>query len=341
MASRKRARTIARLRTAPAPAPRNKTRKKTRGSPCRKVRAKKSPAVLCKRRNNGVSAAARDIGTIPVSAGIGLRAPHYDAVVTTAPDVGWLEVHSENFFGNGGPPLRYLDRARSLYPVSLHGVGLSLGSVDALSRTHLDSLKRLIERIEPGLVSDHLSWSSIGGRYLNDLLPLPYTEESLRHLVGRIVQTQEYLGRQMLIENPSSYLEYKHSTIPEWEFIAAVAAQADCGILLDVNNVYVSASNHGFDPLVYLRGIPASRVQEIHLAGHMVKRFDDGEILIDTHNTRVSADVWALYREALSLVGERPTLIEWDSDLPALDVLLDEAQIASGFMRGSRDAVAA
>ncbi len=285
--------------------------------------------------------ATRTAIAIPARAGIGLRAPHHQQVIETRPDVGWLEVHSENYFGDGGSPLDYLERARELYPVSLHGVGLSLGSTDPLNREHLRRLKRLIARIEPGLVSEHLCWSSVDGRYLNDLLPLPYTEEAAAHLVVRIEEAQEFLGRQILIENLSSYLQYAHSTIPEWEFLATIAARADCGILLDVNNIYVSARNHRFDPLLYLRAIPSARVQEIHLAGHMIKRFDDGDILIDTHNARVSADVWALYRYTLSHLGARPTLIEWDTDLPELAVLIDEARLASDLMAYARDTVAA
>jgi len=288
-----------------------------------------------------VNAAQRVSAAIPAHAGIGLRAPHYRDLLEIRPDVAWLEVHSENYFGEGGAPLHYLERARELYPVSLHGVGLSLGSADPLNREHLRRLKRLIDRIEPGLVSEHLCWSSVDGRYLNDLLPLPYTEEALRHLVPRIEQVQEVLGRRILIENLSSYLQYTHSTIAEWDFLAAVAEQADCGILLDVNNIYVSARNHGFDALAFLRAIPADRVQEIHLAGHMVKRYEDGEILIDTHNTRVCDEVWGLYETTIKRIGARPTLIEWDSDLPTLATLVQEAETAERMLERNRDAVAA
>lgn len=280
------------------------------------------------------------LNSIPSRAGIGLRAEHYRDVLETRPDVGWLEVHSENYFGDGGPPLHYLTQARERYPVSLHGVGLSLGSTDPLNRSHLHKLKRLVETIEPGLVSEHLCWSSVDGRYLNDLLPLPYTEEAIAHIVPRIVEAQEFLGRRILIENLSSYVQYKHSTLTEWEFLTAVAEQADCGILLDVNNVYVSARNHGFEPIDYLFAIPAERVGEIHLAGHTVKRYDDGVILIDTHNARVSDAVWALYRMTISAIGARPTLIEWDSDLPALDVLVEEAATAQRIMEQTLDAAA-
>jgi hypothetical protein len=279
--------------------------------------------------------------SIPASAGIGLRAAHYREVIESRPDVGWLEVHSENYFGDGGAPLYYLERAREHCPISLHGVGLSLGSADPLNREHLRHLKRLIDRIEPGLVSEHLCWSSIDGRYLNDLLPLPYTDEALTHVVARIVEVQEFLGCQILIENLSSYLNFEHSTIPEWEFLAAVAARADCAILFDVNNVYVSARNHGFDPQLYLRAMPAERVRELHLAGHMRRVLDDGEILIDTHNARVCDEVWALYRATIAVFGPRPTLIEWDSELPALSVLVEEARRAQGILEQGRDSIAA
>jgi uncharacterized protein (UPF0276 family) len=275
-------------------------------------------------------------GPIPARAGIGLRAPHYRELLERQPDVGWVEVHSENYFGEGGQPRRFLERARRDYPLSLHGVGLSLGSADALDRGHLTSLKALVEHFDPALVSDHLSWSAFGGRHLNDLLPLPYTEESLRVFCDHVDEAQTFLGRQMLIENPSSYVAYRHSTIPEWEFLQTVVERTGCGILLDVNNVYVSATNHGFDPLTYLAEIPVPPVKEIHLAG-----FDRGEhCLIDTHGTPVADPVWSLYAAALERFGPVPTLIEWDTDIPPLDVLLAEAAKADA-LRGARDAVAA
>lgn len=265
---------------------------------------------------------------IPPRAGIGLRAPHYRDVLEQQPAAGWLEVHSENYFGAGGAPLHYLERIREHYPLSLHGVGLSLGSADKLNIAHLEKLRTLIARVEPALVSEHLCWSSIGGRYLNDLAPLPYTEEALQHVSTRIRQAQDYLGRQLLIENVSSYLEYQDSVIPEWEFLAAVADASGCGILLDINNIFVSASNHGFDAGEYLHAIPVAAVQEMHLAGFSVNRYDDGEILIDTHSARVAAPVWALYREAVQRFGAVPTLIEWDTDIPPLAVLMDEMHSA-------------
>lgn len=265
---------------------------------------------------------------IPACAGIGLRAQHYAEALDSRPAVGWMEVHSENYFGDGGPPLQYLERVREHYPLSLHGVGLSLGSTDPLNKAHLRKLKQLARRFEPGLVSEHLCWSSVGGTYLNDLLPIPYTQEALDHTAQRVEQAQAFLGRQILVENVSSYLQYRHSTVPEWEFLSEVAARSGCGILLDVNNVYVSAKNHGFDPRDYLTGIPADVVKEVHLAGFAVNRYDEGEILIDDHGSRVAPPVWDLFVQAIRHVGVRPTLIEWDTNLPPLEVLLDEARRA-------------
>jgi hypothetical protein len=278
--------------------------------------------------------------TIPAQAGIGLRAQHYHAVVETRPATGWFEVHSENYFGDGGPPLHYLEQVRRDYPLSLHGVGLSLGSSDPLNLKHLQKLKSLIARFAPGLVSEHLCWSSVGGLYLNDLLPLPYTEEALQHVSARIVQTQDYLQQQILIENVSSYLQYRHSTIPEQEFVAEVAARAGCGILLDVNNIYVSAVNHGFDPLAYLHAIPVAMVREMHLAGFAVNHYDDGDILIDHHGAPVAQPVWDLYGEALRRFGPTPTLIEWDTDIPPLTRLLDEARKADALLERQHARVA-
>ncbi len=258
---------------------------------------------------------------IPARAGIGLRSPHYRDVLETRPAVGWLEVHSENFFCDGGQPLYTLEQARACYPLSLHGVGLSLGSTDDLNREHLGKLKKLADRFEPGLISEHLCWCSAAGRYLNDLLPLPYTEEALAVVSSNLCRAQDYLGRPILIENVSSYLRFSHSTIPEWEFVAEAAARSGCGILLDVNNIHVNAVNHGFDARRYLEAIPVEAVGEMHLAG-----FDsNGDCLIDTHGKPVADAVWALYRLAVQRFGRVPTLIEWDTDIPPLAVLLEEA----------------
>jgi uncharacterized protein (UPF0276 family) len=275
--------------------------------------------------------------TLPIRAGIGLRTPHCREMIESRPAAaGWLEVHSENYFGAGGQPHVFLERLRADYPLSLHGVGLGLGSADALDLAHLRRLAGVIERYEPGLVSEHLCWSAAGGRHLNDLLPLPYTEEALTHVAERIVRTQEFLDRQILIENISSYLRFRHSTIPEWEFVAQLAQRTGCGILLDVNNIYVNAVNHGFDARTYLAAIPAKAVQEIHLAGYD----DSGACLIDTHGSAVSEPVWTLYRETIERLGARPTLIEWDTDIPALDVLLGEACKADAILE-SAHAIAA
>lgn len=257
---------------------------------------------------------------LPARAGIGLRAPHFGGVLETWPDVGWFEVHSENFFAAGGEPLRVLEAVRSRYPVSLHGVGLSLGSSDELSLRHLHKLKILVDRIEPAAVSEHLCWCSVNGRYLNDLLPLPYTEEALALLCARIDRVQDFLGRSILVENVSSYLRFAGAEMPEWIFLAEVARRTGCGLLLDVNNIYVSACNHGFDAREYLRAIPADRVGEIHLAGF--EQVED--FLFDSHSRPVYPAVWDLYDEALTRFGPRPTLIEWDNDLPAFEVLVAE-----------------
>ena len=270
---------------------------------------------------------------LPGRAGIGLRAEHYVDFIETRPPVGFIEAHSENYFGRGGKPLHYLGLARRDYALSLHGVGLSIGSVDALSEPHLRHLSELIARFEPALVSEHLCWCSVGGVYANDLLPLPYTEEALAHVVARVQQVQERLRRSVLLENVSSYLEYTQSALPEWEFLAEVARRSGCGILLDVNNVFVSAHNHAFDALRYLRETPRAAVQEIHLAGFTRTRVDTGaEILIDTHSAPVADAVWSLYAFALERFGPVPTLIEWDADLPALPVLVAEAAKADAML---------
>jgi uncharacterized protein (UPF0276 family) len=269
---------------------------------------------------------------IPRAVGIGLRAPHYRDVLQRRPNIGWFEVHSENYFGDGGPPLYYLEQIRAEYPISLHGVGLSLGSTDPLNTAHLEKLRMLIKRFEPALVSEHLSWGSVGGRYLNDLIPVPYSEHVVVHMADRVAKAQDYLGRQILIENVSSYLEYDESSMPEWEFVAEVARRAGCGILLDVNNVYVNSVNHRFDARQYLDAIPTEAVQEFHLAGFTTKSFSDGQLLIDTHNQLVADEVWDLYRFAVRRFSIVPTLIEWDTDLPALDVLLHEMDKAAGIL---------
>src|SRR5262245_19465508 len=261
-------------------------------------------------------------------AGVGLRAIHHAEILASSPPVGWFEAHSENYFARGGALPRLLGRIRERYPLSFHGVGLSIGSTDPLERAHLDHIGRLVRDFEPVLVSEHLSWSSNGGRFTNDLLPMPYTEESLRHMIDRVRQVQDFLGRQILIENVSSYLRFSSSSIAEWDFLGALAHESGCGILLDVNNVYVSAVNHGFDAFAYLKALPRHAVREMHLAGHSTRLFDGREVRIDTHDGPVCDDVWQLYAAAVDRFGHVPTLIEWDSNIPELTVLAAEAHKA-------------
>jgi uncharacterized protein (UPF0276 family) len=269
----------------------------------------------------------------PRSAGIGLRAEHHAELLALKPRLDFVEVHSENYFGRGGPPLHWLRRAREHCALSLHGVGLSIGSVDPLRREHLRRLRELIDEVQPALVSEHLSWSSVDGLYANDLLPLPFTREALAHVVARVQQVQEALGRTILLENLSSYLRFEADEMPEWEFISEVARRSGCALLLDVNNLYVSARNHGFDPMRYLDALPAAAVAQVHLAGFTHRRFDDGsEILLDTHSRFVSEAVWALYAQVLRQLGPRPTLIEWDAELPPLPTLVAEAHKAAALM---------
>lgn len=267
---------------------------------------------------------------IPVRAGIGLRSPHYREVIESRPAIAWLEAHSENFFADGGNPHEVLERVRAQYPLSLHGVGLSLGSCDPLSQWHLDKLKILNERYQPGLISEHLCWNSVDQRYLNDLLPLPYTQEAIDHVVSRIQQVQDYIGRQILVENLSSYLQFRDCIMTEWDFVSEIARRSGCGILLDINNIYVNANNHHFNPDDYLNGIPLELVGEMHLAGHT----RENGYLLDTHSAPVCKDVWQLYRRAVARFGPIPTLVEWDSDIPPLSVLLNEAEKAQFIMDG-------
>ncbi len=266
--------------------------------------------------------------TLPLAAGIGLRAPHVSEVDAERPRVAWLEAHSENYFAEGGPALAALERIRRDYPLALHGVGLSLGSTDPLDRAHLAKLARLAARTEPAVVSEHLCWSGVGGRCLNDLLPLPHTEEALAHVCARIAEAQDILGRALAVENVSSYLAFAGAEMPEWEFVAAAARRTGCRLLVDVNNIHVNAVNHGFDADAYLAAIPADAVAEIHLAGFEAR----GKLLIDTHGAPVAPEVWRLYRRAIDRFGPVPTLVEWDTDIPALDVLLAEAARADAIL---------
>lgn len=256
--------------------------------------------------------------------GLGLRREHYDDFINGHVAVDWLEIISENYMVSGGKPLYYLDKIREHYPLVMHGVSLSIGSVDPLNKTYLHELKTLAQRIQPKWISDHLCWTGTQGLNLHDLLPLPYTEEALTHLVNRITQVQDYLGQRILLENVSSYLSYSHSTISEWEFLSEIANKADCLILLDINNIHVSAHNHNFDPLTYLNAMPAHRIQQIHLAGHLNK----GDYSIDTHDHEIIEAVWTLYAEAITRFGNVSTMIERDDDVPPLEILLSELQTA-------------
>lgn len=271
---------------------------------------------------------------MPASAGIGLREPHHQHILTTRPSISWLEVHSENYFSFGSQSYKILEQLRTDYPISLHGVGLSLGSASPLDMQHLTTLKELIRRIEPRLVSEHVAWSHAGNTHLPDLLPVPYTEEALDTICENIEKTQDYLGRQILVENPSSYLSFNCSTLPEWEFMRETATRTGCAILLDINNIYVSAHNHNFDAQRYIDAIPSSMVQEMHLAGHAVNQISDSRtLLIDHHGDYTCDAVWKLYQYAIRKHGRTPTLIEWDTDIPDFSVLEQEAAKAEAIMK--------
>ncbi len=274
---------------------------------------------------------------VPAQAGIGLKAQHYLEIIETRPPLGWFEAHPENYMGAGGPPHQYLTAIRELYPLSLHGVGMALGGDEALDKNHLNRFRALVERYEPGLVSEHLAWCRRGGVYYNDLLPAPYTEAVLDTLTGHIDQMQSALGRTILVENPSTYVTFDDSYIPETEFLAEAAKRTGCGLLLDVNNVYVSGVNQGFDPYAYIDAFPVEAVGEIHLAGHLEEiRIPGGRLLIDDHGSDIIEDVWALYAHALARTGPVPTLIERDNNIPALGELLAEAARADEIMLGSK-----
>ena len=261
--------------------------------------------------------------------GLGLRKEHYQAVLDDAPPVDWFEILTENYLVGGGKPLYYLEQISARYPIAMHGVSLSIGSTDPLDFAYLRQLKSLIERIEPLWVSDHLCWTGVDGINLHDLLPLPCTEQALAHVVDRVIQVQEFLGRRILLENVSSYLCFPESEMPEWEFLRLVAERADCLILLDINNIYVSARNHSFDPIAYLKAMPVERVWQFHLAGHT----DLGERVIDTHDHPVRHEVWQLYRQAAERFGPVATMIERDDRIPPLDELLRELDQARALVQ--------
>lgn len=273
-------------------------------------------------------------------AGIGLRSPHLAEFARDRPATGFLEIHAENYLADS-PAFGTVERLREDYEFSVHAVGLSLGSVDGLDETHLDRVAALIRRLQPALVSDHLAWSVAGGRYFNDLLPLPYTEEALQVVATNVDRLQERLGRQVLVENPSCYLGFAHSTMSEPEFLAELVRRTGCGLLLDANNIVVTAHNLRLDPAAWLDGLPASAIGQYHLAGHAVNDADGEPVLIDDHGSRVSEGVWALFDEIVLRCGPRPTLVEWDTDLPPLDLLLDEARRAAQALGVEADARAA
>jgi len=256
--------------------------------------------------------------------GVGLRRPHYAHIIDARPRIDWFEVISENFMVPGGRPLQVLEAVRANYPIVLHGVSLSIGSTDPLNRGYLRELRDLARRFEPAWISDHLCWTGVGGRNLHDLLPLPYTGETVRHVAARIREVQDFLGRRILIENVSSYLQFTDSNLTEWQFLAAVADEADCAILLDVNNIFVSAFNHGFDAHTYIDSVPVGRVAQFHLAGHS----DHGTHLLDTHDHPIRGEVWALYERAVRRFGNVAALIEWDDNIPEFDVLAAAADRA-------------
>ena len=275
-------------------------------------------------------------GAIPAAAGIGLRAPHFAHVLATRPAVSWFEFHPENYLGYGAPFL-YLERIRADYPLAMHGVGLSLGAADGLDPNHLERLAGLARRIEPGLISEHLAFAGSAGAYLNDLLPLPYTEAALAVVVRNIDRAQTAFGRLILVENASAYLTYAASDMSEQAFLAEACRRSGAKALLDVNNVYVNARNHGFDPFRYIDETPVGSVGEIHLAGHAVKPLDGGgEIRIDDHGSAVDAAVWRLFRHAIDRFGRVPALIEWDARIPEFAVLAREAATAQGILDGAR-----
>ncbi len=278
-----------------------------------------------RQRSSGIIVAPRSLGF-----GLGLRPPHYTQIAETRPSVGWFEILAENFMVPGGRPLHWLDRIRSDYPIAMHGVSLSIGSTAPLDAQHLAWLQRLQRRVQPVWISDHLCWTGVGGRNLHDLLPLPYNEAVLAHVVERVRRVQDRLGSRILLENVSSYVSYPSSQLTEWEFLAEVAQRADCLILLDVNNVYVSSVNHEFDPLVYLDAIPLARVRQIHLAGH--QRRPDG-LIVDTHDAPVAEPVWRLYEHARRRFGDVSTMIERDSNIPPLAELLAELDYARSIAR--------
>lgn len=270
---------------------------------------------------------------VPQRAGVGLKSCHYDDILESGPDLGWFEIHAENYMGAGGKPHHALGQIREHYPISCHGVGLSIGSAKDLDQDHLDRLKRVVQRYEPGLVSEHLAWSTHDTGYLNDLLPVPYTAETVARVSEHIDQVQTHLGRRILLENPSTYVAFTESEMSEIEFLNEIVARTGCGLLLDVNNVFVSATNQGYVPEEYLAEFPVDAVGEIHLGGHADDHDDNGRpLLIDAHDRAVDRQIWQLYEDLIGRIGSRPTLIEWDNEVPAWAVLFGEAQRADAIL---------
>ncbi|MDO9298124.1 DUF692 domain-containing protein [Bradyrhizobium sp.] len=279
---------------------------------------------------------------LPASAGVGFKPEHAAAILAAAQPIGFFEVHAENYMGAGGPPHAQLTALRERYALSVHGVGLSIGSTGPLDRAHLTRLRQLCDRYAPASFSEHLAWSSHDGVYFNDLLPLPYTGQTLARVAEHVDEVQTALGRQMLLENPSTYLDFAESTIAEVDFLAEISRRTGCGLLLDINNVFVSATNHGTSAMDYLDRFPLHRVAEIHLGGHDADTGDAGEpLLIDSHRVAVADEVWALYREVIARTGALPTLIEWDNDVPDWPVLRAEAVAAQRILSGAARASAA
>ena len=270
-------------------------------------------------------------------AGAGLKPEHQRHILEARPDVGWFEVHAENYMGAGGPPHHFLERVRALYPLSVHGVGLSIGSADGMAPGHLSRLKTVVDRYQPFIVSEHLAWSTHDGIFLNDLLPLPYTEATLSLVARHLDEAQTVLGRRILIENPSTYLRFDGEGMPETDFLRALARRSGCGLLLDINNVFVSAANHGFDPRAYIESFPHEHVGEIHLAGHAVLESGGDALFVDTHDRTVSPAVWSLFRDVIARRGGRPPLIEWDSDVPAWPELEAEVRQAQSILQTAGD----
>ena len=276
-------------------------------------------------------------GAVPARAGVGLKPAHGAAILDGRPDVGFFEIHAENYMGAGGPPHRLLEAVRARYPLSVHGVGLSIGGAGPLDRSHLARLRAVGERYRPGLVSEHLAWATHDGGYLNDLLPVPLTEATLARVAGHVDEVQDALGRRILVENPASYLAFDESTIPEAEFLGRLAERTGCGLLLDVNNVAVSAANLGYDPHGYLDAFPVGHVGEIHLAGYDEEpEADGGRLLIDAHGSAVRPDVWPLLSHALELAGPLPVLVEWDNDVPGWPEMHAEAMAADAVLAAFR-----